>query len=93
MINRDEPMEKSKKEIRSRILSFTKQRSPEKSVSPSEVARDLFSNIWKDHLDEVRTMAGELQSEHLISVSQKSKDVRIDEAKGPIRLSLMKSDK
>lgn len=88
-------MKKSKKKIKNRILSFTKQRSPEKSVSPSpsEVARDLFSNIWKDHLDEVRTMAGELQSEHLISVSQQSKDVRIDEAKGPIRLSLMKSDK
>lgn len=93
MINRDETMKKSKKKIENRILSFTKQRSSEKPVSPSQVAHDLFSNIWKDHLDEVRTMAGELQSEHLISVTQQNKDVRIDEAKGPIRLSLIKPDK
>lgn len=84
-------MKKSKKEIKNRILAFTKKRATEKSVSASEVAKDLFSDVWKDHVDEVRTMAGELQSEKLISITQNKKEIRVDKASGPIRLSLLKT--
>ncbi|WP_020402682.1 DUF3253 domain-containing protein [Gracilimonas tropica] len=86
-------MKKSKQEIKNRILTFTRQRGPEKSVCPSEVTKDLFSDVWRDHVDDVRTVAGELQSENLIKITQRGKEVRLDEAKGPIRLSVFsKSD-
>lgn len=86
-------MKKSKKEIRNRILTFTKKKGVEKSVSASEVAKDLFSDVWKDHVDEVRTMADELQNEKLISKSQDGEEIRVDKASGSIRLSLMKTPK
>lgn len=86
-------MKKSEQEIKNRILTFTKKRGPEKSVCPSEVAKDLFSDVWKDHVDEVRTMAGKLQSEKLISITQKGKEVRLDQAKGPIRLTVVNDKK
>ncbi|SMO93034.1 DUF3253 domain-containing protein [Gracilimonas mengyeensis] len=82
-------MKKSKQEIKNRILTFTKKRGPEKSVCPSEVTKDLFSDVWKDHVDDVRTAAGELQSERLISITQKGKEIKLDKAKGPIRLSIV----
>ena len=81
-------MKKSKQEIKNRILSFTKKRGPEKSVCPSEVTKDLFSDIWRDHVDEVRTIAGEMQSEQLISITQDGKEVPLKKAKGPLRLKV-----
>lgn len=81
-------MKKSEQKIRSRILTFTKKRGPDKSVCPSEVTRDLFSDVWRDHLDEVKDVAGKMQNEKMIRITQKGKDVPIDKAKGPIRLSL-----
>lgn len=80
-------MKKSKQEIKNRILTFTRKRGSQKSVCPSEVTKDLFSDVWRDHVDEVRTVAGELQNQKLIRVTQGGKDVRIDDAKGPIRFS------
>lgn len=85
-------MKRSKQEIKSHILQLTKKRGTGKSVSPSQVARDLFSDIWKDHLDEVRSMAGELQSERLISVTQNGKSVDPNKVKGPIEMTLLKHD-
>jgi hypothetical protein len=85
-------MKKSKQEIRNRILTFTKKRGPERFVSTSEVTRDLFSDVWKNHLDDVKNVAGELQNEKLIKITQNGQELRIDEAKGPIRLSILKPD-
>ncbi len=86
-------MKKAKQEIKNRILSFTGKREADNKVTPSEVARDLFSGVWKEHLDEVRTMAGELQSEKLLKITRKGSDIRIDEARGPINLSMQKHGK
>jgi len=85
-------MKKSKQEIKNRILSFTKKRGPEKSVSPSEVTKDLFTDVWKDHVDEVRTIAGEMQSERLISITQEGKEIPLGKAKGPVRLTVHKKN-
>ena len=81
-------MNKSKQEIENRILSFTKKRGPNKSVCPSEVTKDLFSDVWRDHVDDVRNVAGELQNKRLIKITQGGKEVRLDKAKGPIRFSI-----
>ncbi|MFP8487614.1 DUF3253 domain-containing protein [Gracilimonas sp. Q87] len=85
-------MKKSEQEIRNRILTFTKKRGSKKSVCPSEVTRDLFSDVWRDHLDEVKDVAGKMQNENMIRITQNGKDITIDKAKGPVRLSLHDSD-
>lgn len=85
-------MKKSEQEIRNRILTFTKKRGPKKSVCPSEVTRDLFTDVWRNHLDEVKTVAGKMQNEKMIRVTQNGKDINIDKAKGPIRLSIYNKD-
>ncbi len=85
-------MKESKQESKNRILSFTKQRRSERSIPSSEVTRDLFSDVWRDHLDNVKAMTGKFQNKKLIKTSQKEDDIRIDEAKGPIRLSIFKKD-
>ena len=85
-------MKKSKQEIKNRILAFTKKRGPDKSVCPSEVTKDLFTDVWRDHVDDVRTVAGELQNQRLIKITQKGKEISLNDAKGPIRLSIYHSD-
>lgn len=85
-------MKKSKEEIEHRILSLTRSRGREKSVCPSDVARDLFSDVWREHMDEVRNVAGELQAVGKIKILQSGKPVRIDQARGPIRLSVSDYD-
>ncbi len=85
-------MKKSKQEIKNRILTFTKSRGPKKSVCPSEVTRDLFSDVWRDHLDEVKDVAVGMQKNKLIRITQNGEDITIDKARGPIRLSLYTSD-
>ncbi|WP_421773888.1 DUF3253 domain-containing protein [Gracilimonas sp.] len=85
-------MKKSKQENRSRILPMKKNRGQNDSVSPTEVTKNLFTDVWKDHVDEVRTMAGELQSEKLVSISRKAKAVVLRQTNKAGRLSLLKSD-
>lgn len=80
-------MKKSKEEIEHRILSLTRSRGSKSSVCPSDVARDLFSDVWREHMDEVRNVAGELQATGKIKILQSGKSVHIDQARGPIRLS------
>ncbi len=85
-------MKKSKQENKSRILPMKKNRGQQDPVSPTEVTKNLFTDVWKDHVDEVRTMAGELQSEKLASITRKAKAVVLRQTKNPGRLSLLKSD-
>jgi hypothetical protein len=85
-------MKKSKQEIKSRILPMKRKDRQSESISPTEVTKNLFTDVWKDHVDEVRTMAGELQSEKLASITQKGSSISIDRARGPIRLSLYGRD-
>jgi hypothetical protein len=83
-------MKKSKQETKGRILKMTKTKKSDKSVSPTEVTKNLFADVWKDHVDEVRTMAGELQSEKLTNITKKGKALVLNKVKHPIQLSLLK---
>ncbi|SFH78570.1 DUF3253 domain-containing protein [Halpernia frigidisoli] len=78
--------------IRNAHLKFAKDRGFEKTFCPSEVARELFPDIWREKMDEVRNVAQELINENLIEVSQKGeiKNQNISKLIGPIRLRLKK---
>ncbi len=85
-------MKKSKQENKGRILPMNKRKNRDESISPTKATKDLFTDVWQVHVDEVRSMAGELQSEKLASFTRKAKAVVLNQAKEPIRLSLFKSD-
>lgn len=85
-------MKKSKQKIKNRILSFTKKRGPDKSISPSEVTKDLFTDVWKDHVDEVRTVAGKMERERLIRITKDGENVSLKDTKDPVRLTLYRPD-
>ena len=64
------------------------QRGPDKTVCPSEIARELFPNNWRKHMPEVRDVAVELQKQGKVSITQKGQAVDVDHIKGPIRIKI-----
>jgi hypothetical protein len=83
-------MKSSKENIKQRILTFARMKGPEHPVSTSEVARDLFSGVWKNHLDNVRTSAGEFQKEHLTTLARVGKKIKMETTGKKSHLKLVK---
>jgi hypothetical protein len=73
--------------IRAAILGLALDRGPGRSLCPSEVARAL-SPDWRALMPEVRRVAGALQAEGRIVVTQRGAPVDPLTAKGAIRLGL-----
>jgi Protein of unknown function (DUF3253) len=76
--------------IRQRILEKVRQRGLEKTICPSEVARELGGENWRDLMDEVRLVGAELLQRGAIEVTQKGEVVDLATAKGPIRFRIKK---
>ena len=76
------------KDIRDCILSFAKKRGPDKSLCPSEVARDLQPEDWRPLMIDVRRVTASLVAEGSVVVTQFGKPVDPLDAKGHIRISL-----
>lgn len=74
-------------EIEDTIIKVLLARDLEKTICPSEVARKLYPENWRDKMELIRKVAGKLVQENIIVVTQKNQKVDI-RAKGPIRLKL-----
>lgn len=74
------------KQIKEKILELTLKVGPEKTICPSEVARILWPDDWRDHMEEVRQVAIDLQAAGKIVICQKGVPVTDLQFKGPIRL-------
>lgn len=83
-------MKSSKEKIKQRILTFARRKGQEHPVSTSEVARDLFSGVWKNHLDNVRTTAGEFQKEQLTTLAKVGKKIKMETTGKKSQLKLVK---
>ncbi|WP_010231595.1 DUF3253 domain-containing protein [Gillisia marina] len=74
--------------IKASHLKFANERASDKTYCPSEVARELFPNEWRDKMDLVRIVADDLvKSGHLL-VLQKG-EIKLElpsKLVGPIRL-------
>lgn len=70
------------------ILTIATERGPDKSVCPSEIARDLFPTDWRKHMQEVRDAAIELQNEGKVIITQKGAPVDVRHIKGPVRIKI-----
>ena len=79
-------------QIKQKHLEFATQRGTEKTYCPSEVARSLWPDTWKSHMNKVREVADLLIEEQQLVVLQKGiiQESKATECKGPIRLQRKK---
>ncbi len=75
------------------IVELVSERGPEKTICPSEAARLLWPEEWRNQMEDVRQVARQLAREGLIEISRKGE--RLDPDRpfgGPIRLRLTASE-
>ena len=72
------------------ILSMADERGPEKSTCPSEVARRLFPDDWRNHMKEIVDEAIELHNQAKVVITQKGLPIDVNHIKGPIRIKIVK---
>ncbi|WP_101848039.1 DUF3253 domain-containing protein [Zhihengliuella sp. ISTPL4] len=75
----------SEERIAATIRALTRKRA-ESSICPSDVARTVGGEDWRDRMPEVRRVTADLASRDLVVVTQKGEPVRIEEARGPVRI-------
>jgi len=71
--------------IRQCILKQVQQRGPEKSICPSEVAREVGGEAWRSLMPLVREVGADLAKSGAIVITQKGIPVDPQTARGPIR--------
>ncbi|QDW23947.1 DUF3253 domain-containing protein [Pedobacter sp. KBS0701] len=76
-------------DIQNTILSLATERGPGKSTCPSEIARLLFPQEWRNQMKAVRDVAIDLHKQGRVVITQKGKPVDIDRIKGPIRIKMV----
>jgi hypothetical protein len=70
------------------ILAMATQRGVDKSTCPSEIARALFPDDWRKHMQEVRDAAIELHIQGKVTITQKGEPVDVNHIKGPVRIKI-----
>lgn len=68
------------------VLRLARQRGPEKSLCPSEVARQAAPTEWRSRMNAVRAAAQELADAGAIEFLQRGRIVDPRTARGAIRL-------
>ena len=70
------------------ILSLAAQRGKDKTICPSEVARQLSPGNWRKYMKEIRKIAFELRDAGKVLILQKGIEVAGSEVVGPIRIQI-----
>lgn len=73
------------------IRDMLNERGPGKTICPSEAARRLDPENWRDQMEQIRRAAAAMADADEIVVTQKGEAVDLREAKGPVRLSMGKA--
>ncbi len=81
-------MNPTDKAIADGIIGLLLRRGEGKTICPSEVARALYPDQWREEMPRVRTVGRELVKEGKIVVTQAGQEVDPDEARGAIRYRL-----
>ena len=72
--------------LRKAIIELLDERDPEATICPSEAARAVAPNEWRDLMDPARRAAGQLVAEGKVHVTQGGSPVDPSVARGPIRI-------
>jgi hypothetical protein len=75
-------------DISATILSVATHRGPEKSTCPSEIARKLFPDDWREHMKDVVDLAIDLHNQGKVVITQKGMPIDVNHIKGPIRIKI-----
>lgn len=81
-------MKLTDKNISDEILEMLLRRDAGKTICPSEVARKLYPDNWRDEMEHVRSIARDLVKSGKIVITQAGQEVDPDDFKGAIRLRL-----
>lgn len=82
-------MENKSPDISEKILAVAKSRGADKSTCPSEIARMLYPEDWRKHMQRVVEVAIDLQRQDKVAITQKGIPVDPDNIKGPIRIKII----
>lgn len=63
-------------------------RGTDKTICPSEVAREMFEKNWRNWMPNVREAAFDLETENQVEIMQKGQKVDPKIIKGPIRIRI-----
>jgi hypothetical protein len=74
--------------IEEAILSLVSERGASSSICPSEAARKVLREDWRDWMQRTRMAARRLAQQGKIEIRQQGNLVDPDHAKGPIRLRI-----
>lgn len=77
------------KDITTTILTVAESRGRDKSTCPSEVARMLFPDDWREHMKDVVDEAINLHHQGKVAITQKGIPIDVDHIKGPIRIKII----
>ena len=75
-------------EIRRVMWKLLSERGSQKSICPSEVAKQCFPENWRMHMEAVRKVAYEWAQEGKVTITQKGLCVDPATVKGPIRIKI-----
>jgi hypothetical protein len=74
-------------ELRRAILALAAERAPDKTICPSDAARAVGGQRWRDLMDDARETARELARSGRVEISQRGTVLDPDAAwRGPIRI-------
>ncbi|WP_374459048.1 DUF3253 domain-containing protein [Microbacterium sp.] len=71
--------------IAATMRALTRKRA-DSSICPSDVARAVGGEEWRDRMPDVRRVAADLASRDVVVVTQKGEPVQIADARGPVRI-------
>ncbi|MEM6277987.1 MAG: DUF3253 domain-containing protein [Verrucomicrobiota bacterium] len=78
-------MSSRREELQDAIRVLLDQRSEGKTVCPSEAARKVFPDNWREHMEETREVGIELARKGEIEICQGGEPVQDFQFRGPIR--------
>lgn len=74
-------------ELRRAILSLTRERGSDKTICPSDAARSVGGQDWRDLMDQARDIARDLARRGEVEISQRGEVLDPDGTwRGPIRI-------
>ena len=77
----------SRERLAATMRTLLRHRDPESTICPSDAARVVGGESWRELMDIAREVAAELAGEEIIVVRQHGKDVDLATATGPVRLA------
>tara|TARA_B100001971_G_scaffold215185_1_gene259363 strand:+ start:31260 stop:31658 length:399 start_codon:yes stop_codon:yes gene_type:complete len=85
---RREKRDKKESFLEEEILNLLMSRDHDKTICPSEVARLLYPDDFKNYMEDIRCAGRRLVLKEKITITQKGREVDTLNFKGPIRFKL-----